>query len=76
MFDTYKSLKKSLNEKEVLIKEIHHRVKNNLQLISSLLFLKLRKVKDPESKQVYRDLALLLGQIYELGQVNNHQCRR
>ncbi|MDO8872715.1 MAG: PAS domain S-box protein [Methanoregula sp.] len=42
----------SLQEKVLLLQEIHHRVKNNLQIIISLINLQMRKLKDPQLKQV------------------------
>ncbi|HWY39092.1 MAG TPA: histidine kinase dimerization/phosphoacceptor domain -containing protein [Bacteroidia bacterium] len=48
-------LNASLNEKEFLIKEIHHRVKNNLQIISSLLNLQAGSIRDRETKEKYTE---------------------
>jgi PAS domain S-box-containing protein len=48
-------LRESLHEKETLLREIHHRVKNNLQIISSLLYFQAKQAKDPESAQVFRE---------------------
>lgn len=73
-------MRRSLEEKEVLLKEVHHRVKNNLQLISSLLNLQARKSQDravssaiEESQARIRTIALVHELLYrsdDLSRVN------
>lgn len=51
-------LKRTIAEKDVLIREIHHRVKNNLQTVLSMLSLRLRALRDPAARTALADVEM------------------
>jgi len=53
----------ALNEKELLLREVHHRVKNNMQIISSLINLSGRDLKDSATHEVLRQIRLRIRSI-------------
>lgn len=78
--EQYGIVKRADEEKTVMLKEIHHRVKNNLQVIISLLRLQMKEIEDPTSHEKFKDsinrvltMAMIHEKIYqaeELSRIN------
>jgi two-component sensor histidine kinase len=75
-------LKNSLAEKEVLLREIHHRVKNNMQIISSLLNLQIQYEDLDETVDVLKEsqgrvktMAIIHEKLYQSSSFTNLNCK-
>ena len=76
--DRTQELNRSLGEKELLLKEIHHRVKNNLQIVASLLHTQARHIADPavlamleESQNRVKAMALVHERLYRSDDISS-----
>lgn len=78
MVSAKNEIKNSLQEKELLLREVHHRVKNNLQIISSLLNLQSGYIKNKDDLEIFKDslsrvksMAFVHEQLYQSSNLAN-----
>jgi two-component sensor histidine kinase len=58
----------ALAQRDLLLREVYHRVKNNLQIVDSMLLMQARRLKDPDAKTALENLR---GRVYALGLVHH-----
>ena len=65
-------LERTLREKTVLLQEVHHRVKNNLQVMASIISLQASRLENPETIKIFNDLR---GRIHSMASVHDQLYR-
>jgi two-component sensor histidine kinase len=66
--DRQAQLMKALQQKELLLKEVNHRVKNSLQLVASLLGLQRARIKDPEARRQFDEAGRRINTVAKIHQ--------
>jgi len=72
--ENFGAIEQSLREKDILLKEVHHRVKNNLQIVSSILSLQTGTIQDEQAREAFEEcqdriqaMALVHEEVYQTG---------
>lgn len=68
LVENERMLKEALKEKDTLLKELHHRVKNNLQMVSNILYIKSKRFQNIEMRELVRDInskIISVAQVHE-----------
>jgi two-component sensor histidine kinase len=72
--ENFGAIEQSLSEKDILLKEVHHRVKNNLQIVSSILSLQTGTIEDAQAREAFEEcqdriqaMALVHEEVYQTG---------
>ncbi|OHD80431.1 MAG: hypothetical protein A3J97_05035 [Spirochaetes bacterium RIFOXYC1_FULL_54_7] len=72
--ENFGAIEQSLGEKDILLKEVHHRVKNNLQIVSSFLSLQTGTIQDEQAREAFEEcqdriqaMALVHEEVYQTG---------
>ena len=67
------ALSKMLNEKDILLRELHHRVKNSFAIVTGIVGLEVNRVDEPDMRSVLMDIRNRIGSLSNLYTILNHE---